>query len=157
MLWLSLKYKNVSFPSNFLLFRVSFQPPFLLDSFLCVFCQYFEKSNFPDFKPSPTCNVRSSFMCNGRKDCYDYSDEIGCQCPDGWFECPCYQSDDGCGWRRRGCIHQSYVCDGNNYCGDWSDEKFCLNTKHYCRNDECVERSKQPNGRRKKVSCNGSH
>ena len=44
-----------------------------------------------------------------------------------------------------GCAEQSWVCNGLTECGDWSDENICLNAKNinlYCRNDECVERSK---------------
>ena len=84
-------------------------------------------------------------VCNEYNSCGDWSDEAGCKCPVDEFECDCYQSDDGCAgsW---GCVLQSRVCDGRNDCGDWSDEKYCLNTNVYCRNDECVERSKVNNG-----------
>jgi len=110
------------------------------------FVNVLKKVIFSDSKLSPTCDVPSSYICDGWKDCDYNADEIGCQCPGGRFECDCYQSDDGCA-RRWGCIYQSWVCDGNNDCDDWSDEKYCLNTKHYCRNDECVERSKVNDGK----------
>ena len=44
-------------------------------------------------------------------------------------------------------MEQSLVCNVRKNCVDWSDEKYCLNTKLYCRNDECVERSKVNDGK----------
>jgi len=89
--------------------------------------------------------IEQGSICNGYKDCGDWSDETGCGCPGEKFECDCYQSGDGC-TEEWGCIGQSWLCNGRNDCGDWSDEKFCLNTKLYCRNDECVERPKVNDG-----------
>jgi len=90
--------------------------------------------------------IKQSRVCDGINKCGDWSDEIGCHCPSDRFECDCYQSDDGCR-EEWGCIRQSRACDGINSCGDWSDEKFCLSTDVYCRNDECVERSKVNDGK----------
>ena len=66
----------------------------------------------------------------------------GCRCQRftfDQFKCDCYQSGDGCSGSG-GCTYDPWVCDGSNDCGDWSDEKYCLNTKLYCRNDECVKK-----------------
>ena len=68
----------------------------------------------------------------------------GCRCQRftfDQFKCDCYQSGDGCSGSG-GCTYDPWVCDGSNNCGDWSDEKYCLNTKLYCRNDECVKNGK---------------
>ena len=102
--------------------------------------------------------MSSSLICNRVKNCDDNSDEIGCQCRGDEFECNCYQSggcakrracrrSDCTSWTSSGCARQSWVCDGYNYCGDWSDEKYCLNTNLYCKNDDCVERSKVNDGK----------
>ena len=134
------------------LFEFLFFPHFILTAilyftdFFVLFVHAFNKVNFADFKPSPTCYVRSSWLCDGVKDCDDNSDEIGCQCPSATsFECDCYQSYGGCA-KRLGCTFREWMCDGADECGDWSDEKFCLHSKFYCRNDECVERWKVNDG-----------
>jgi len=97
--------------------------------------------------------VRQLEVCDGDYNCLDNSDEEMWDCPSNTFECDCYQSDDGCAGtsgriarRGKGCYEQLFVCNGENDCGDWSDEKYCLNTKLYCRYDECIERSKVNDG-----------
>ena len=67
--------------------------------------------------------------------------------PVWWWLCRRACLNIGCRMGGSGCVFESLVCDGYNYCGDWSDKKFCLNTKLYCRNDECIERSKVNNGK----------
>jgi len=119
---------------------------FLQQTFLLVLLYFiiiFKKHSFLDNNGG-----RSSVRCNGVRDYPDNSDEKMCKCPlTKPFECDCYQSDGGC-TRRWGCLEQSVVCDGQNNCGDWSDEKLCLNTKLFCRNGECISRSKVNDGKK---------
>ena len=129
-------------------FAIHCNQHFYLTQFYVFFVNILKEFDFAGFKLSPTCYASSSITCDNVKDCDDNSDEMGCQCPgDRPFECDCYQPG-GCTWGWGfGCISQSQVCDEDNNCGDWSDEKFCLSTKLYCRNDECVERSKVNDGK----------
>ena len=61
MLSLSLKNDNVSFPWNLCSFAFQFNQHFVLNSFSCVFCQYFEKKLF-----SQIPNLHQRAMCDHR-------------------------------------------------------------------------------------------
>ena len=92
--------------------------------------------------------IEQSKVCNFFYNCGDWSDEFGCECPSSRpFECDCNQSQDSNAKECSRCTEQWRICDGYNNCQDWSDEKYCLNTNAFCRNDECVERSKVNNGK----------
>ena len=63
-------------------------------------------------------------ICDGYPDCYDFSDEIGCQrCPDNQFYCHLSGK----------CIPKSLVCDEKYDCNFQEDERYCVamtNTDH---------------------------
>ncbi|XP_023289826.1 uncharacterized protein LOC105698698 [Orussus abietinus] len=55
-------------------------------------------------------------ICDGTADCWDYSDETGCEwCREGQFVCG----------NSRSCVDQERVCDGFKDCPGGDDEKRC--------------------------------
>lgn len=94
------------------------------------------QSNSTTIKPATTplvcptgysrCNdgskcIPSSFICNGRSDCKDSSDEpFGChlQCRSDQFKC----------WYTNKCVQKSQVCDGRADCTDGTDEAGCTSS-----------------------------
>ncbi|XP_059845127.1 atrial natriuretic peptide-converting enzyme isoform X2 [Hypanus sabinus] len=121
--------------------------------------------------------IPRKLVCNGYKDCEDWSDEANCTCDEGEFHCgigkcihynnTCDGYDDcgdlsdemncecnpeqhfRCGDGR--CITKAWVCDGDNDCIDMSDEANCSCSSlgmMECNNTQCIPRSYQCDGYR---------
>eukprot|EP00088_Acartia_fossae_P007789 TRINITY_DN13653_c0_g1_i1.p1 TRINITY_DN13653_c0_g1~~TRINITY_DN13653_c0_g1_i1.p1 ORF type:complete len:666 (+),score=83.37 TRINITY_DN13653_c0_g1_i1:140-1999(+) len=90
--------------------------------------------------------VEKDQRCDGRINCNDMSDEMGCaNCTQHEFKC-----------KKSGkCIEQSEVCDKEFECFDGSDEQFCMYRNNTCQKDEfkcysgkCIRGYKRCNRRR---------
>ncbi|XP_052773694.1 SCO-spondin-like [Mya arenaria] len=72
-----------------------------------------------------TC-IRASDICNGRYDCSDRDDEIGCDSSPTPtpHECPCKEGEYWCKGNKL-CLPASKVCDGVKDCDYDDDERDC--------------------------------
>ena len=79
--------------------------------------------------------ILKSYVCDGREDCYDKTDENGCSnislirtnSTDRWDSCadlyhPCMSGE---------CVPLTHMCDGKFHCQDGSDEVSCPTTVRY--------------------------
>jgi len=79
-------------------------------------CLFFDFVNviYTNYSCKPLTSV-----CDGVKDCVDYSDEKLTNCPDGKRPV-CDAAKFSCDNGR--CIPKAWTCDSDNDCGDGSDE-----------------------------------
>ncbi|XP_076230657.1 terribly reduced optic lobes isoform X13 [Nomia melanderi] len=95
-----------------------------------------------------TCNNREcipkSYVCNGRIDCTDGSDEMRCS-PHG-----CEPNEYRC--NNTECVSKVWRCDGDKDCADGSDEENCVvsrpgspcrSTEFACNSGQCIPKSFQ--------------
>lgn len=95
---------------------------------VCVDPPRCDQSQFQCVNGRPNC-IPQSFVCNGKTECEDGSDEGRCPCSHPDMKCP----SDG------KCIKRSSICDGQTDCTDGSDEGCCDTKSFQCNSlSRCI-------------------